>query len=168
MRRIVLWFAVLTLVLMAVPLAAGVKMDKAHLPKKPFKIYDGHLSADQKRCLQYALKQWAFYDQAPLEGQGNRGSTGAAITEAGGQHDLGDVAGDDPHARSQRSLGALERGAMQKAYGDASPFREGGDPTTAAGAGWFTGNEGEADLSIEPTDEVPNQPNATFGPNVAE
>jgi WD40-like Beta Propeller Repeat len=142
------------------PAEGGVRMDKAHLPKKPFKIYDGHLSADQKRCLQYALKQWVDYDHAPLEGEGNRGSTGASITEAGGHHDLGDVG---PNSRSQRSLGAGERGAMQKAYGDASPFAAGGDPTKPEGAGWFTSDEAAADLIIEPTGQVPGESGGTFG-----
>jgi hypothetical protein len=163
MRRASPLFALVAVFLLIAPLPvhAGVSMDKAHLPKKPFKIYDGHLSADEKRCLQYALKQWVYYDTAPLEGEGNRGNTGAAITQAGGDHNLDDTS--DHHARSQRSLGGLERGAMKKAYGNTSPFTQGGDPTQPGGAGWFTDDEGAADLTIEPTDEVPGEEGATFG-----
>ena len=142
-------------------LASAQGMDKAHLPKTPFKIYDGHLSADEKRCLQYALKQWVMYDTAPAaDGGDNRNETNDNVMAAGPRHELKDA---KDHARSSRSMSAAEKQAMKDAYGATSPFHGDGQPVadpTAPGSPWFTSDEGAADLSIEPTDNITEAPAA--------
>ncbi len=156
--------ALLSLMLLAVfaqPALSDIRMDKAHLKRKPFKIYDGHLSAAQKLCLQFALKQWAFYDEAPVADDGaNRNESNEHVMAAGKQHLLKDA---KDHARSSRSMSAGEKGMLEKTYGGTSPFKGGGDPTKAEGAGWFTSDEAAADISIEPTGSVPSGGEGTYG-----
>jgi hypothetical protein len=139
-------------------------MDRAHLRKKPFKIYDGHLTADQKRCLQYALKQWVMYDQAPVaNGTDNRNETNDHVTAAGPNHATGDA---KDHARSSRSMSEAERDAMKDRYGASSPFHADGQPVkdpTQPNSGWFTDDEGAADISVEVTDNIPGEKASTAG-----
>ncbi len=152
-----------TLLAALAPLAHAQKMAKAHLPKKPFKIYKGHLSADQERCLRYALKQWVMYDQAPAaNGTGNRNETNDHVSSAGPRHDLSDA---KDHARSSRSMSAGEKKAMDKAYGDSSPFHAPGQPVKdpITDDSWFTDDEGAADVAIEPSGFIPGVPANTLG-----
>jgi hypothetical protein len=149
------------LVAIGTPSRADIHMDKAHLKPKPFKIYDGHLTAQQKTCLQYALKQWVYYDEAPIADAGaNRNESNDHVMAAGKQHNMKDA---KDHARSSRSMSAGERDLLKKTYGNTSPFKGGGDPTKPEGAGWFTSDEGAADVSIEPTSTVPTGGDNTLG-----
>ena len=87
------------------PRAIGApKMAKAHLKGGQFKVYDGNLNAEQKRCLAYALKQWVMYDSAPAaDGGENANQSSDDVMSAGGSHNWDDA---DYHARSSRSMSA--------------------------------------------------------------
>jgi hypothetical protein len=131
-------------------------MGKAHLAKAPFKVYAGHLNAEQKRCLALALKQWVMYDTAHVaDGDENANQTSDDVMSAGGDHKWEDA---DLHSRSSRSMSAGEQSAMGEAYGGSSPFHGEGQPVgdpTAPDSDWFTDNEGESDLTIRVADVIP-------------
>jgi len=158
--------AVATLLTVGFPASApAAEMDKAHLLKKgQFKIYDGNLTADQKRCLAFALKQWVMYDQAPAaDNDANRNQTNTDVTAAGPDHEWSDAG---LHTRSSRSMSAGEKQLMKDAYGDTSPFHAPGQPVkdpTQANSGWFTGDEGDSDLTIKIADQIPDCPSGTLG-----
>lgn len=141
--------------LAASPPAQAAQMDKAHLRPRSFKIYDGHLNADQKRCLAFALKQYVMYDEVPTADDGaNRNETNDDVTAAGPDHNWEAA---DGHSRSSRSLSADERNDMRDAYGDSSPFHAPGQPVkdpTQPNSGWFTDDEGAADLAVEVVSEI--------------
>lgn len=134
---------------------------------RQFKIYDGHLTADQKRCLRYALKQWVMYDAARSQkklstGRGpNRNETARGVMTPGPYHILQNAATTNPakkHHLCSRCMSVRENNLMRRVYGATSPFHDGSgvvaDPVKNPGA-WFTSNELAADLTIEPVQSIP-------------
>ncbi len=142
----------------------------------PFKINYSSLSEDQKRCVRYALKQWVMYDKAKEAGnvpnsttQVNRNETATGVMTPGPDHNLDNAATVNPakkHALSSRCMSEGEYDSMVGVYGPQSPFHASGqpveDPVTNPDA-WFTNDPGQATMTIQNVDQVPNQKKTVAG-----
>ena len=183
MKRAIFFVLLLSLYLIpqtTEPHEGKIYMAKAHLPNLPgqFKISTEGLTEQEKRLLEFALKQWVMYDTAPSTSKkGNRGSTGSKLMAAGPDHASGNKHFRLPDrsifygSRSQRSISETERAMMKARYdpnGDGNPFHKPGqpvlDPTTPGGrAGWFVDTNAEAHIKMQKVDKVPGYTTRTLG-----
>jgi len=158
-------------------------MAKAHLYPKPHKIYVGGLSADEKRCFEFALKQWIMYDKAPTatttkdENNDNPNRTNKHVMAAGPCHNTGNAhikVGTGKNrktiyvGRSSRSFSKTEQQYMKDRYGDMSPFHRDGepvkDPTTPGGRSeWFTSDPAKAHMKVVEKDRIPGYSDGCLG-----